>query len=82
MEKIEYRTYIINESVHVLRHTLQALRDYYGGITPKEVDKKLEQLIDDLSAMLDFSDEFKDWDIDDYDFYKVVKYNNFLEENK
>ena len=82
MEKIEYRTYIINESVFVLRHSLEALRDYYGGITPKEVDTKLGKLIEELTSMLDYSDEFKDWDIDDYNFYKVVKYKNFLEESK
>lgn len=74
MKKIEYRTYILNESVYVLRHSLEALRDYYRGITPKIVDEKLELLINELAKMLDYSDEFKNWDIDDYNFYKVIKY--------
>lgn len=74
MEKVEYRTYILNESIYVLRHSLEALRDYYYGITPKAIEQKLEQLINELTKMLDYSDEFKNWDIDDYDFYKVIKY--------
>ena len=35
MEKVEYRTYFLNESIYVLHHSLEALRDYYHGITPK-----------------------------------------------
>lgn len=77
MKKIEYRTYVLNESIYVLRHSLEALRDYYNGITPKAIDNKLEQLIDELTEMLDYSDEFKSWDIDDYDLYKVIKYKQF-----
>lgn len=78
MKKIIERDYVLDEGIIVIHHTLDALYQKYCYCIPKEIERKLLDLVVETADLLNYpkEDEIKDTDIKKEDYVRRVKYTN------
>lgn len=66
------KEYEVNESVLVTYHVLDSLYQQFFGMYPKNVGKEVINLINNLRDILEHNEDFKDYDIKDYNYFEKV----------
>ncbi len=68
------KKYLISESVFVTKYALQSLTEHYYQCYPKNIEHKINDLINELDRVLENKHVLPNEDVKEYQLYEKITY--------